>query len=174
MARQKKTQNVETVDSKVTPVTTNTTVPVENKSTEKKTVKKVTKAAKAPKKVKFVKDENIEKKCSCCCDVSSISSNDKNLPVYNELYAMVLNMEAENMARRATILRTLADMQVSQAAISKFEENFKLEGKLVKSELVKSLLTRFKSQAELLNNRILALDMFLHADAFVFDKSIGE
>ena len=171
MARSKKVPNVNVVDTQevapaVAPV-------VEEKKTIKKT--KTPKAVKTPKKVKFDKkpEAKHEEKCHCgCCPVESVPDTDKNLAAYNELYDVVLKAEAQNASHQASMMKILSDMQSYQTAFSNFERNFKIEKKGAREKLVNSLLSRLKIQTTILNNHITALDMFLHADALVFDDEI--
>lgn len=171
MARSKKVQNVNVVDSSEIALTVAPVV--EEKKTIKKT--KTPKAVKAPKKVKF--DEKSETKheeqCHCgCCSVESVPDNDKNIAAYNELYDAVLRVEAQNASYKASMMKILSDMQSYQTAYSNFERRFKIEKKGAREKLVNSLLGRLKTQTTILNNHITALDMFLHADALVFDDEV--
>lgn len=165
MARTKKVKEVKVSD----PVVETKTEPaVKEKKTVKKT--KAVKAAKAPEKAKAVEEPkaNKEEKCHCdCCSVANIQDDDKNIPIYNQLYDTVLRAEAQNASHKASMMKILSEMQSYQTAFQNFERNFKFDKKSVNMELVESLLKRLKIQTELLNCQIMALDMFLHADAVV-------
>lgn len=171
MARPKKVQNVNVVDTQeVAPAAAPV---VEEKETIKKT--KTPKAVKAPKKVKFDKKSEAkhEEKCHCgCCSVESVPDNDKNIAAYNELYDAVLKAEAQNASHKASMMKILSDMQSYQTAFSNFERHFKIEKKGARERLVNNLLSRLKIQTTILNNQITALDMFLHADALFFDDEV--
>lgn len=171
MARSKKVPNVKVVDSSEIALTAAPVV--EENKTIKKT--KTPRAVKAPKKVKF--DEKPEAKhegeCHCgCCSVESVPDDDKNIAAYNELYDAVLRAEAQNASHKASMMKILSDMQSYQTAFSNFERNFKIEKKGAREQLVNSLLSRLKTQTTILNNHITALDMFLHAEALIFDDEV--
>lgn len=172
MARPKKVKEVKVsdpvVETKVEPA-------VKEKKAAKKT--KAIKADKTTEKVKAVKEikPKKEEKCHCdCCSVENIPDDDKNIPIYNQLYDTVLRAEAQNASHKASMMKILSEMQSYQSAFSNFERNFKFDKKSVNMELVESLLKRLKIQTESLNYQIMALDMFLHADAVVLGGEVCE